>query len=423
MIQRSSNEIYDALVVGAGPAGTSAATILAQHGRRVALIERESFPRYKVGESMIPHCWYALDRLGVVDKLDSSDFVVPKHSVQFASTDGVISAPFYFHEHSDHPSSRTWQVDRARFDQFLLDHARKAGAEVFEQTAAKELLREGSTVAGARVVSPTGEREIRARVTIDASGRDVFSQSRNRWRVSDDELKKVAIWTYFKGARRDGGLDEGATTIAYLEDKGWFWYIPLPDDMVSVGVVAEPGYLYRDPEVRELSHIFCREIGLQPWIKEHLAGSEPQKVYRTTRDFTYRSRHCATDGLVLVGDAFSFLDPVFSSGVFLALTGGVMAGDAVHGALEANDVSAERFEEYGEKLCEGIEAMRRLVFAFYDVTFSFGAFLKQHPGRRKEITDVLIGDLFRDFDPLYEEVARFAKIPGRLPHGTPLAKA
>jgi flavin-dependent dehydrogenase len=413
---------YDALVIGAGPAGTSAAAILAEYGRRVLILERERFPRYRIGESLIPHCWFALNRLGLVERLDAADFAVHKYSVQFASVDGRVSKPYYFFERSDHPSSRTWQVVRADFDQFLLDNALRKGAECWQETTARELLRDGERVVGVRVErAGAGELELHAPMTIDASGRDTFAQQKHGWRVQDLRLKKHAIWTYYRGALRDPGLDAGATTIAYVPTKGWFWYIPQAGDVVSVGIVADKEYLFRD--TKDIGEIFRREAAAQPWVARHLAPGTPTGVYKATHDFTYRSMHCAADGLLLAGDAFAFLDPVFSSGVFLALNGGVMAGDAVERALRSGDVSAPQFAAYADKYRHGMESMRRLVHAFYDAGFNFGEFLRAHPDMRGDITDVLIGDLFRDFDPLFRAMADFADIPGPLPHGAPLVRS
>lgn len=422
MVKRQQDRQFDVIVVGAGPAGCAAAALLAQRGRRVALLERERFPRYRVGESLLPHCWYPLERIGLIEAMRSATFTTAKHSVQFASRSGKISQPYYFFQHDEHENSYTWQVVRSEFDQLLLDNAVAKGAELFEATSAKDLIWEGEAVVGVRAEAELeGPFELRAPVTIDASGRDIFAQSKNRWRVSDAKLRKVAIWTYYEGALRDPGLDEGATTIAYLPKKGWFWYIPLPGDRVSCGVVADPDYLFADS--RDPREIFEREIPKQPWIAEHLAPGRPAGEYRVTRDFSYRSQHCATDGLVLVGDAFSFLDPVFSSGVFFALYGGVSGAEAVDAALAANDPSAERFEAYGKKLLSGMEPMRRLVHAFYDEDFNFGEFLRTHPERGPEITDCLTGNLFKDFSGLFGDMARFADLPDPLTHGAPKVPA
>jgi flavin-dependent dehydrogenase len=409
---------YDSIIVGGGPAGSTTAAVLAMKGRRVLLLEKEKFPRYHIGESLIPHCYFTLERLGLIEKMKASHFP-KKYSVQFVTPAGKLSQPFYFTQHRDHPAMQTWQVVREEFDQMLLDNARAAGAEVREEMTVKEAIRENGAVVGVRGANCAGQAfEFRAPVTIDASGRDGFTQVPSGWRVRDPMLNKIAIWTYFKGAVRDPGMDEGATTVAYVPDKGWFWYIPWPNDMVSVGIVAEANYLYRD--TRDLAEIFCREIGNNVWIKKHLAPGKVVAPYRVTAEFSFRAKHCAENGLVLAGDAFAFLDPVFSSGVFLALKSGEMAADAVDAALTAGDYSAGQFAEYGRQLCYGIESMRKLVYAFYDQNFSFKDVIMKHPHLRGRLTDCLIGDLFTDFDELFGAVAEFAKVPAPLAHGKPL---
>jgi len=412
---------FDVVIVGAGPAGASAAAVLAEHGRRVALVERAPFPRYRIGESLIPYCWFALDRIGLAERMEASAFSVPKHSVQFVSLDGTRNRPFYFFQHDEHPSSHTWQVVRSDFDRMLRDNATRKGAQLFEGWTAKDLLRDDAgAVVGIAAEGPDGVQEFRAPLTLDASGRDLFAVSRNRWRVGDQDLRKVALWTYYEDALRDPGLDEGATTIAYLPDKGWFWYLPLAGNKVSVGIVGEPDYLFR--EGKDHATIFDREAALQPWISAHLAPGRRVEEFQVTHDFSYRAKHSAEDGLLLVGDALAFLDPVFSSGVFFALNGGVLAGDAAHAALEAGDVSADRFAEYTETSLAGVEAMRTLVHAFYDREFNFGEFFKAHPAMRSEVTDVLIGRLDRDFTGLFTAMQEFAKLPPPLEHGRPLAR-
>ena len=409
---------FDAVIIGAGPAGTSAATILARAGRRVALLEKEPAPRYRVGESLIPFCWHALDRLGLVDRIAGSGFAVQKNSVQFAGIGGSVSKPFYFFEHTDHPCARTWQVRRAEFDQLLLENALDAGATYFPYTKAESLLCDGRAVVGVR--ASTKEKgpepfDLRAPVTIDATGRDSLAQRTFSWRVPDARLRKMSIWTYFEGGLRDSGRDEGTTTIAYLPQKGWFWYIPLPDDRVSVGVVAERDYLFSGSS--DLEQIFQREVQVQTWIAQRLAPARRVDELRVTSDFSYRSRHCATDGLVLIGDAFAFLDPVFSSGVYYALTTGVLAADAVLAALAAGDTTAPRFASYGEAVRRQLEPMRRLVYAFYAEDFNFGVFLKRYPELRPDLTDCLIGDLERDYTRFFEAMSDFVEVPAPLDIG------
>jgi len=409
---------YDAIVIGGGPAGSTAAAVLAAKGRRVVVLEKEKFPRYHIGESLLPYGYFTLRRIGVLDRMKASHFT-KKNSVQFVGASGRASVPFYFFQQLEHEASMTWQVLRSEFDQMLLDNAREKGAEVIEEITARELIQSNGAVAGVKAVAKDGEtREFRAPVTIDATGRDAFSVTRKGWKVRDPYLNKIAVWTYYKGALRDPGLDEGATTVAYVPEKGWFWYIPLPDDVVSVGVVAEQDYLYRD--AHDLPAIFYNQVKKNAWIEQHLAAGQQFGPYRVTGEYSYRSRYCAADGLVLAGDAFGFLDPVFSSGVFLALRSGELAGDSVDAALAAGDVSAPQFREYGAQVCRGVEAMRRLVYAFYNREFSFRAFLSEYPRLKGDMTDCLIGNPFRDFQPLFDAVAKFADVPQPLPHGKPL---
>lgn len=412
------SDSYDAIVIGAGPAGSTAAAVLAEKGRRVLVLEKEKFPRYSVGESLMPYCYFTLKRIGIIDQVKSSRFL-RKYSVQFVSMDGKVSQPFYFFQHLKHEASTTWQVLRSEFDKMLLDNARGRGAEVLEETTVTEVIHQEGAVVGVRAMDRAGKtREFRAPMTIDASGRTALSAAKYRWKVRDRKLNKVAIWTYYRGAKRDPGLDEGATTVAYLPEKGWFWYIPLLEDTVSVGVVAEKDYLY--DQTRDAATIFGREVEKNAWIQEHLSPGFRCDSYRVTGDYSYRARHCAANGLLLAGDAFAFLDPVFSSGVFLALKSGELAGDAVDVALRANDFTASQFAGYGLLLCSGIEAMRKLVYAFYDHEFSFRELMRKHAHLQGDLTDCLIGNLFKDFEQLFEAVSEFAELPAPLHEGGPL---
>lgn len=414
-------EVWDSIIVGGGPAGASAACLLAQEGRKVLVLEKDAFPRYHIGESMIPYCWHPLERIGMNEKLAQSGFT-KKHSVQFVSPDGDASVPFYFSKHMDHPSAQTWQVERGVFDRMLLCHAAQSGATVRKEVTVKEILTEDGVTVGVRAEMPDGRlKEFRAPITIDATGRDALAQSRNKWRRNDPVLKKIALWTYVKGAKRDEGLDEGATTVAYVEHKNWFWWIPLSNDIVSVGIVGDKDYFF--DEGRDLQKIFDREIEKNAWVKDHIAPGEQIEAVRATGDYSYRSEYCAADGLVLAGDAFAFLDPVFSSGLFLALYSGVEAGSAVHQALESGDVSAAHFAEYGEKFRDAIEGMRKLVYAFYNENFSFGDVIKKYPELRSDLTNCLIGNTEVDYDPLFAAVREFADVPDPVPHGKPLVAA
>ncbi|MBP6782232.1 MAG: tryptophan 7-halogenase [Verrucomicrobiales bacterium] len=412
---------YDVIIIGGGPAGSSAAAVLADHGHRVLILEREKFPRYHIGESLIPFTFQPLERIGMIPKMRASHFT-KKYSVSFVQADGRRSEPFYFFNRYDKETiAQTWQVLRSEFDQMLLDNAREKGAQVREETAVNDLVMEGDRVAGVRAVSRAGEIfEFRAPITLDCTGKEAFTSNRRGWRVGDPYLNKIAVWTYYEGARRDPGIDEGATTVAFIPDKGWFWYIPQHDDRVSVGVVAEGKYLTRDG-VRDPKAIFAREVVENQWIKDHLQDGQQVGDYFLTSEYSRHSRYCASPGLLLVGDAFAFLDPVFSSGVMLALKSGIMAGDAVHEGLISGDLSPGRFTDYGCTLRVGIENMRKLVYAFYDPGFSFRDLIMKYPDAAGEVTDCLSGDVNRDFSGLWSQIREFVELPEDLPYGVPLA--
>jgi flavin-dependent dehydrogenase len=408
---------YDAIVVGAGPAGSTTAALLAEKGHDVLIVEKEKFPRYHVGESLMPFCYFPLERLGLIDTLMES--ANPrKYCVQFVRQDGFLSQPFYFFQHFDHPSSTTWQVWRSEFDKMILDKARSNGATVMERTKAKKLIKTGDRVEGITVESDElGNIDLYAPIVVDASGRDCFAAHKQKWMVRDPELKKIALWTYYKRAKRDPGLDEGATTVAYLPNKGWFWYIPLSGDMVSVGIVAERDYLFNG-STKDHEEIFQREVLNNEWIKEHLAEAEQTGEYRITGEYSYRNRYCASEGLVLAGDALGFLDPVFSSGVFLALKSGVMLADEIDLALSAGDLSAKSFDRYGKRMRSSIETMRKIVYAFYDKDFSFGDLAKRGDHLRAALTDCLIGNVDdNEFRELFDAMSDLADLPEPVDHG------
>ena len=454
MTANSVETNWDAIVIGGGPAGSSVSAILAEYGHRVLVLEREKFPRYHIGESLIPFTYQPLERLGLIPLMKSSGFV-KKYSVVFISRSGKASEPFYFFNRYDRNSvAQTWQVLRSEFDQILMDNARSKGATVMEEVAVRELIWEGTgekeqrgkgaegtvrnevssaplhlpssapghRVVGVRAQLKSGETvEFRAPITLDCSGKEAFTSVRNGWRMKDPYLNKVAVWTYYKGSKREPGIDEGATTVAYVPEKGWFWHIPQHNDMVSVGVVAEGKYLTRDG-VREPEKIFKREIEQNAWIKDHLSIGEQVGNYYIINEYTHHARHCGCEGLLLVGDAFAFLDPVFSSGLMLALKSGTSAGEEVHKAIVEGDFSPERFMNYARYMRDGVENMRKLVYAFYNPDFSFKQVIDKYPEAAGEITDCLSGDVNKDFTPLWNKIREFVPLPENLPVGEPLSR-
>ena len=384
------------VVIGGGPAGSTVSTLIAQQGYRVQLFEREHFPRFHIGESLIPETYWVLKRLKMLDKMKGSPFV-KKYSVQFVSQYGKVSEPFYFVDHKPHESSQTWQVIRAEFDTMLLRNAAEQGVDVHEGVRVLDVLFEGGRAVGVRIQEEGGgERAVRADVVVDASGQGTVIQSRLGLREWDPVLKKAALWTYWEGARRDTGKDEGATLVVGVQGrKGWFWYIPQHDNVVSVGVVAAHDYLFTDRPNKDPETIYFEEVERCPGVKERIAGAKRVDPFRVAKEYTYRSRQAAGDGWVLCGDAFGFLDPLYSSGVLLALKSGELAADAVAEGLAKGDTSAAQLGRWEAAFTRGMDRMRRLVVEYYD-GFSFGRFVRKHPHLKGYLTDLLIGDLFKD---------------------------
>lgn len=403
---------YDVVVIGGGPAGCATATLCAQTGLRVVLVEREKFPRFRVGESLMPATYWSFERLGMLDKMRCSPFP-RKHSVQFFVKDGRGTSPFYFSQVDEHESSVTWQVDRVEFDQMLLDHAAEAGVEVHQSAAVRDVLFEGERATGVAVDLPDRRgTEIRSKVVVDATGQAGLLSRKLGLKRTDPRLKNAAIFTRYRGARRDPGVDEGATIILHTENEdSWFWYIPLPDDVVSVGVVGGMDYLLTQRE-GTTEQIYAEELAKCPAVQARLEGAKQILDLQAQRDFSYISKRIAGDGWILAGDAFGFLDPIYSSGVFLALKSAEFAADAIQDAFEAGDFSAARLGQNGPVYVAGIEALRLLVYAFYDRDFSFSSFLREFPDCRDDLTHLLMGNVFRrSFQGLLRNLERSMKLP------------
>jgi flavin-dependent dehydrogenase len=384
----------DVVVIGGGPAGSTVSTLLAKQGCSVQLFERERFPRFHIGESLIPETYWVLERLDMLPKMRASRFV-KKYSVQFVNSAGRESAPFYFWDNKPHECSQTWQVVRSEFDQMMLENAREHGVDAQEGVRVHEVIFDGTRAVGVRIRDEQGAfRDVAARVVVDASGQNGLLMNKLRLRVWDPILNKGAIWTYWEGAYSDTGRDEGATLVIQNGNKtGWFWYIPLHSNIVSVGVVAPFDYLFKGRGGYEQT--YDEEVERTPGVRERVSGATRATGYFATKDYSYRSTQVAGDGWVLVGDAFGFLDPLYSSGVLLALHSGQMAADAIVEGLAKGDTSGAQLGKWGARFNEGVDRMRRLVCEYY-AGFSFGNMIRQYPEMRGTLTDLLIGDLFDD---------------------------
>jgi flavin-dependent dehydrogenase len=387
----TTDEPCDVVVIGGGPAGATIATFLQRRRHHCMVLESSTYPRYHVGESLIPHTYGTLDRLGLLAKLRNSDFP-PKHSVRFVSPSGRESDPFYFSETIDGEDAQTWQVERSEFDRMCLDHARENGVEVRMATKVEEVLFDGARTTGVWAKCRGGSPyQVHAKVVVDASGRRSFIGTQLGLRDSVPGLKKASLWSYYRGGKRLDGIDAGETTIFMIPERGWFWYIPLPNDIVSVGIVASPKYLFSNSD--DWESIFLGEAGKCSPLKERLSKATRTDRVRGIRELAYRNRQVTGNGWVMIGDAAAFLDPIYSSGLFFALGSAELAATSVHEGLTEGNLSAEKLGTFAGPLQQGVDVIKRLIFAFYDPSFSFGEFAKKYPQHRPALIDCLVGDV------------------------------
>ncbi len=402
---------YDCVVIGGGPGGCSAAAIVAQAGHSTLLIEREAFPRFHVGESLMPETYWPLQRLGLNDRVKNAGFQVKK-SVQFVSHHGNESAPFFFRQHDMRECSDTWQVERSEFDKMLFDRAEELGADCYDQTRLIDIrFDDMQKIVGVTVRDRNGtDHDIDCAVVIDGTGQQSFIANKLKLKEVNPELRKVAIWSYYRDAIRDEGDNGGATIILNTESKeSWFWFIPLSRGITSIGCVGDTDYMLKGRAKPE--QVFFEELERCPGLKPRLENATRLGDIRVAKEFSYMTKQQAGDGWVLVGDALGFIDPVYSSGVYFALEMGVRAGDAVVEGFKKNDLSAAQLGGWTESFLEGVHWLRKLVTAFYTKEFSIGRFMKEYPEHRGRVTDLLIGrifdesseQLFKDMDDSIEK--------------------
>jgi flavin-dependent dehydrogenase len=364
---------YDVLVVGGGPGGSSAAGFLARGGLKVALFEREAFPRFHVGESLMPATMLLLDQLGAREKVDKAGFQL-KLGAMFVDETHDLETTFYFLPGMPWPQY-TYQVPRAQFDALLLDHARSLGVDVRQPATVEgaDFDPDGVTVT---VFSDGARTKLRAAVLVDASGRAGFLASRLGERRRIPNLGKVAMFSHWRGAERLSGRAEGNIRI-YVRDDGWFWYIPLADNVTSVGAVVHARTARAwNGSMESLYEDMLRRSTHMPRL---LAGAERIEPIRTEANFAYENRPVVGDRFVAVGDAITFVDPIFSGGVYIALRTGQLAADAVLAAFEAGRFSARQFAGYRRRARRGVAPLFRFIHRYYEPAF-FDMFM--HPQDR-----------------------------------------
>jgi flavin-dependent dehydrogenase len=382
---------YDAVVIGGGPAGSTVATALARARRSVAVFEKERFPRFHVGESMLPFSLPIFEKLGVAEKIRAAGFQ-KKYGAFFWNEMTGGTRPVAFEDAWDDRHPMAYQVKRADFDHLLLRHSEESGARVYQETAVREVLFEGGRATGILTRGRDGaEEEVRARVVVDASGQTAFLSGKLGTRSFDKKLKRAAVFAHYEGVPRPAGRQAGDILLP-IDDGVWYWIIPFSDGTASVGAVFDPS-TFRGPEGESLEARFERLIASSARMPELLSGGRRTSKVFGISDYSASSARLAGDGYVLVGDAATFLDPVFSTGVFLAMATGIRAAGAIDRALARHGrADARDFKTYEREANRLVARFRRFVYAFYDPVF-FEAFCSKEPfgAMRAAVTSLLAG--------------------------------
>ncbi|MEO6486741.1 MAG: NAD(P)/FAD-dependent oxidoreductase [Thermoanaerobaculia bacterium] len=376
----------DVIVIGGGPAGSTAATLLARKGFSVLLLERDRFPRFQIGESLLPYNNDLFDRLGVTDQLKAGSFH-PKYGAEFLTGDGSVGYTFRFDSSLPAPYHRSFQVKRAEFDHLLLRNAGASGVEVKEEMPVTSI--ELSDPKCVVVQTGTGER-FDARFVVDASGHGSFLGSRVGQKADVASLKKVAFFAHYKGVPRADGRDAGNTVIVVIRN-AWFWLIPVTDEVTSVGLVVDREHFVACGLTAQ--QILDKTIAATPFVAERMRNAERLTEVYARKDFSYRMRNTAGRNFVLVGDAAGFLDPIFSTGVFLAMSSADIAADAIESRLRTG--SMRRLRRYERSIGGALGKYFRFISRFYDRAF-LEVFLqpKKRFGLLPAIVGLLAGNVY-----------------------------
>lgn len=373
----------EVIVIGGGPAGSTAATLLAQQGFSVTLLERERFPRFQIGESLLPYNNDLFARLGVTDQIAAGESF-PKYGALFITGDGGTSFNFRFDKRLRDPYRRSFQVKRSEFDHTLLKNAAKHGVDVREETPVVSVDLSDPN----RAVVRTPSEELTARFVIDASGHGSVVGSRVGAREEVPSLKKIAFFAHYKNVPRAEGLDAGSTVIVILRN-AWFWLIPITAELMSVGLVVDREHFVRcGLQPQELLE---QTIAASPWMAERMKDAERVTQIHARKDFSFRMKHIAGPNYALAGDAAGFLDPIFSTGVFMAMKSADMTVAAVTERLRTG--STAKLDAYEREMTRGFAQYLRFIEQFYDRGF-LEVFLQ--PSERFGLLDAIVGVLAGD---------------------------
>jgi flavin-dependent dehydrogenase len=384
---------FDAVIAGGGPAGSSTANFLRQRNRTVLVLERDKFPRFHIGESMLPFSNDIWRELGVFEKLDAQ--YIHKPGAKFIHEESGAEFTYYFDKSIRPGNPYAYQVKRADFDKMLLDHAASMGADVRQETRVDDVsfASDGVTV---RATGPDGKSyEVRAAVFVDATGRDALIAGRRQLKVVDGEITtNVALHTMYKNVDRSQGADEGHIILG-LFDGGWWWMIPFKDGDTSVGIVFEKSYSKqkRGQSPQQMMEGAIEEL---PHLKRYLKDATRFLDVGAQGNWSYRSSKFYGERLLMVGDAAAFVDPLFSTGVLFAIYGAKFAAAHIDRALGDGDFSAERFAPYEDECTRGMDIFKGLVHEFYSQNLRKVLLASaQNPTICAVITSLLAGDVYK----------------------------
>jgi FADH2-dependent halogenase len=381
--------IYDAAIIGGGPAGSTAGYVLARAGRKVVIVEREKFPRHHIGESLLPRTMGIYRRLDLLPVLKEEGFVA-KYGAHIVSNDGGCEIEFDFFTGNTDPDLVAWEVEREVFDKLLLDHARNKGAEVLEETTVLEARPSETEPGRLRVRDARGkESTLEARWIIDASGQSSLLAKQFDLRVNNAAHNKMAAYTRYRGMSRREGRKAGNIDLV-LGPGGWFWIIPLRNDVTSVGFVSS---IPRWKESGLSADSFLEEaIARSPYVKGKMGAGERVSDVWTASNYAYSCTRLVGPGFVLAGDAAEFLDPIWSTGVMLAMRSGEMAATVLARALEKGTALASAFARYEETFRRWTRIHFKMIDAYYAPGFAEALFNKRNTlGMADAVTALLAG--------------------------------